>query len=240
MNSIQSRLAAAVIAVIVSASAWAQAPKTAKVDLNTASEAELDKLPGVGPATAKKIIAGRPYSSPADLSRAGVSKRTIDQIAPLVSAGGSASATRPATGAVDLNTASEAELDKLPGVGPATAKKIIAGRPYSSPADLSRAGVSKRTIDQITPLVTASATSRGSASREAPVAPSSQSAPSAQPRATPAASAPAGSPGPGMVWVNTDTKAYHREGDRWYGKTKHGQYMTEQQAIQSGARAAKK
>jgi len=42
-----------------------------------------------------------------------------------------------------------------------------------------------------------------------------------------------------MVWANPDSKVYHYEGDRWYGKTKKGQYMTEADAIAAGYRASK-
>ncbi|MFN2632439.1 MAG: ComEA family DNA-binding protein [Thermoanaerobaculia bacterium] len=228
------------------------------VDLNSASQKDLEALPGVGEAAAKKIIAGRPYTSVADLSKAGVAAGTIQKISPLVTvsgsragsaAAGSSSASAPpassargdapagaaaSSGPMDLNSASEKDLEALPGVGPATAKKIVAGRPYSFVGDLGRAGVSAATISKISPMVTVRASSASSpSSRTASrgsAAPAGSNAPSASYQPPPSR---------GMVWVNLETKIFHREGDRWYGRTKRGQYMSEADAIKGGYRLSK-
>jgi hypothetical protein len=42
----------------------------------------------------------------------------------------------------------------------------------------------------------------------------------------------------GKVWVNTDTGVYHK-GGQWYGKTKQGKFMTEDDAKKAGYHAAK-
>jgi hypothetical protein len=39
--------------------------------------------------------------------------------------------------------------------------------------------------------------------------------------------------------VNLDSKLYQYQGDRYYGKTKNGKYMSEQEAIQADYRASK-
>jgi hypothetical protein len=42
----------------------------------------------------------------------------------------------------------------------------------------------------------------------------------------------------GLVWVNTNTKIYHR-GGQFYGRTKQGRFMTEADAQKAGYREAK-
>jgi competence protein ComEA len=145
--------------------------KTAKaiVDLNKASVEELQELRGVGAVTAKKIIAGRPYAKVDDLSKAGVPARVIEGIRSQVSVGRASPAkpqpksksavpTDDSTDKVNINSADQATLESLPGIGPTVAKAIIAGRPYDSVDDLDRVrGLGKRRIDALRSRVTTGA-----------------------------------------------------------------------------------
>jgi DNA uptake protein ComE-like DNA-binding protein len=248
-------------------------PTTKKLDLNSATESELQDLPGIGAIYAKKIIAARPYKSVDDLSKADLPASVIAKIenmvvaAPLRSTASERSRTTardttqrssrsesantrressdgeaaarssrngrqsddPATdmpgrsmpappreesrapassddaaaarGAkVNLNTATQAELEALPGVGTVYARRIIDNRPYNTMEDLSKAELPRATLDKIESLVVA---------------------------------------GSDKVWLNTDSNIYHRSDSAWYGQTKFGKYVTEQEAIDAGARESR-
>lgn len=177
-------VAPVLLGCLLVAPAWASAPAQGQtkaatkpaadlIDLNSATAEQLETLPGVGPATSKKIIENRPYKSIDDLKTAGLIPAAIEKIRPLATVKpveAAKSSTRkaeskaaepaskaeskkaeaatkgetkkaeaaPAGGLIDLNSAKADEIETLPGIGPATAKAIIDGRPYKTIDDLDK------------------------------------------------------------------------------------------------------
>jgi hypothetical protein len=205
----------------------------AKIDLNTASQAVLESLPGVDRATAKQIIAGRPYTSVADLSKAGVSASTIEGITPLVKV--EPLGTVAATTGKGANATAE-------GIGKgadATAKGIGKG------ADATAKGIGKGADATATGVVkgadaTATGVGKGVSAASKGVQQGASATASAVEKVNrKVTGAPRVPPQAGMVWANTATKVYHKEGDPSYGKTKTGKWLTEEEAVKQGYRAAK-
>src|SRR3989304_2399229 len=76
-----------------------------------------------------------------------------------VSAQGQATKKEPQPEPLDLNTATVEQLQKLPGIGPTTAKAIIRFREKSGPFRriedlLAIRGITKKKLEKIRPLVT--------------------------------------------------------------------------------------
>lgn len=121
-----------------------------KLDPNRAPEVELQRLPGVGPVTARALVEHRGttrFRRKADLLGVrGIGPATLRRIAPhldlpeasrVAPAAGGGAPRGPTRGAgtsapaartgdrVDLNRAGRAELEDLPGVGPVLAGRIL-------------------------------------------------------------------------------------------------------------------
>lgn len=85
------------------------------------------------------------------------SKIYIPRIGEVASAGSSIDTTVLGTSSnqqIDINSASESDLDSLPGIGPATVSKIISGRPYGSIQELvDKKVVGQKEFDKIKDLI---------------------------------------------------------------------------------------
>ena len=152
-----------------------------RLDPNRADETELDRLPGVGPATARAIVAAREngavFQRAEDLLTVrGIGEATLERIRPALDlsspplggrlgaaasgrrSGPTARASSPTTGRIDVSRAGVEELQRLPGIGPALAERIVAARQeqmFTSVDDLVRVrGIGEATVERLRPLAT--------------------------------------------------------------------------------------
>ncbi|MBI2571634.1 MAG: helix-hairpin-helix domain-containing protein [Candidatus Schekmanbacteria bacterium] len=127
---------------------------SSKLDINTATAAALEKLPGIGKVTAGNIVryrdANGPFAALDDLSKVPrLNKSVIDKLRPYARAGSGQAAAPSASASasekpasphgrglgrpVNINTATQADLETLKKIGPATARRIIEYREKNGP-----------------------------------------------------------------------------------------------------------
>lgn len=142
-----------------------------RIDPNTATATELDRLPEVGPATAERIVEHREtegrFRTLADLDEVyGIGPALLETLAPHLALPPAAAQSSPPDRAsagdapLDVNAATAAELDALPGIGPVLSERIIQWRtengPFRSVDELDAVpGIGPHTLERLAPLVRA-------------------------------------------------------------------------------------
>jgi competence protein ComEA len=147
-----------------------------KININQANLRQLKSLPGVGAVTAKRILEYREtegkFQTLSDLDKiSGIGMGTIDNFADKItgvsgdisssrSGNSKSSSSGSSTGSININTAGQSELEKLPGVGSVTAKAIIKYRnnngDFNAVDDLDAvSGIGPATLEDIRPMATA-------------------------------------------------------------------------------------
>ncbi|WP_050899167.1 MULTISPECIES: ComEA family DNA-binding protein [Marinitoga] len=130
-----------------------------KIDLYTASETQLTKIPGIGPKTAKKIIQYREkygFSSVKDLMKIkGIGEKTYEKIRKYVYLSKSKIILKKKE-KKNINNITYEELIEIPGIGPVSAGKIIEYRKYTkirNEEDLKNIGLTNSQINKLKGVV---------------------------------------------------------------------------------------
>lgn len=136
-----------------------------RIDPNRADGAELRRLPGVGPVTARAVLRHRREHGPFRLREElldvpGIGPRTLARLADRIALPTGGRPGQPDGRRLDLNRATADELRSLPGIGPALADAILRSRrregPFRRPEDLLRVpGVGPARLEAVRDLVRA-------------------------------------------------------------------------------------
>lgn len=145
----------ALLAMLLVLGTLAFAAAVTPVDVNSATEAQLEAIPGIGPKLAADIIAARPFKDVTDFQGRvkGISSKNFKKMQPYLQFGAATATTTTtntkttntnktvapgscAVAPVNVNKASAQELNTIPGVGDKIAAEIVQGRPYKDENDL--------------------------------------------------------------------------------------------------------